>query len=186
MPGKPDNTKQLQTMAKRDFSEVIQEICESDPRYGSDCYTFVREGLNHTIKCLKRANASSASSCLKGQGKGQGHVSGLELLDGLRDYALREFGPMSKSVLNEWGIERCEDFGEIVFNLVKYGVLGKTDADSLSDFKGAFSFHEAFVKPFRPISPSPSLVPVHSTSVSSARPRKNKPAKKSSSGTTKN
>jgi len=158
-------------MPKRDFAEVVQEICESDTRYGLECYSFVREGLDHTLKHLKRAGAGPKS-----------HVTGQELLEGMRDYALLEFGPMTKSVLNEWGIKKCEDFGEVVFNLVKFGVLGKTDTDSLNDFKGGFSFHDAFVKPFRPIG---SLGAQASTAEAprSRPPRKNKPAKKS--GTSK-
>ena len=144
-------------MPKRDFAEVIQEICDADDRYSNECYTFVREGLDHTLKYLKRSGVGPKS-----------HVTGSELLDGLREYALMEFGPMTKSVLNEWGIKKCEDFGEVVFNLVKHGVLGKTDTDSLDDFKGGFSFHEAFVKPFRPIgSPAPAEV----APTASARPR---------------
>jgi len=132
-------------MPKRDFSEVVQEIFQADPRYSVESYTFIREGLDYTLKHLRRnSNAGASAPSLRG------HVSGQELLEGIRDYALREFGPMSKTVLNEWGIKKCEDFGDIVFNLVKYGVLGKTDSDSLSDFKHGFSFHEAFVKPFRP------------------------------------
>ncbi|HEY8966649.1 MAG TPA: Minf_1886 family protein [Candidatus Methylacidiphilales bacterium] len=131
-------------MPKRDFSEVVQEIFQADPRYAVESYTFIREGLDHTLKHLRRNSGSGQAPALRG------HVSGQELLEGIRDYALREFGPMSKTVLNEWGIKKCEDFGDIVFNLVKYGVLGKTDSDSLSDFKHGFSFHDAFVKPFRP------------------------------------
>ncbi|MDE1170948.1 MAG: hypothetical protein PW734_07050 [Verrucomicrobium sp.] len=157
-------------MAKRDFAQVIQEICEADPRYTADCYGFVREGLDHTLKNLKRASHGP-----------RGHVSGQELLGGLRDYALDEFGPMSKAVLNEWGITRCEDFGEIVFNLVKFGILGKTDTDSLNDFREGFNFHDAFVKPFRPHHQDPrgSLTKLPRV----PRPRKNKPGKKSSGAT---
>jgi len=147
-------------MPKRDFAEVIQEICDADDRYSNECYTFVREGLDHTLKYLKRSGVGPKS-----------HVTGSELLDGLREYALMEFGPMTKSVLNEWGIKKCEDFGEVVFNLVKHGVLGKTDTDSLNDFKGGFSFHEAFVKPFRPLS---DVTPTASSRPRA--PRKNKPA----------
>ena len=158
-------------MPKRDFAEVVQEICESDTRYGLECYSFVREGLDHTLKHLKRAGAGPKS-----------HVTGQELLEGMRDYALLEFGPMTKPVLNEWGIKKCEDFGAVVFNLVKFGVLGKTDTDSLDDFKGGFSFHDAFVKPFRPaVSPAPSA-----KTPGVRAPRKNKPAtkaKKSGSST---
>jgi uncharacterized repeat protein (TIGR04138 family) len=159
-------------MPKRDFSEVVQEIFQADPRYSIESYTFIREGLDYTLKHLRRNSGSpSPAASLKG------HVSGQELLHGIRDYALREFGPMSKTVLNEWGVKKCEDFGDIVFNLVKYGVLGKTDSDSLSDFKHGFSFHDAFVKPFRPHAEDGDAAATGEASSPRAKaPRKTKPA----------
>jgi len=121
------------------FSEDVRLICLEDSRYSFESYLFVREGLDHTLKLMKR-NGHGAS----------GHVSGQELLGGIRDYSLKEFGPMTKSVLNEWGIKTCEDIGNVVFNLVNKGVLGKTQSDSIEDFKQGFNFDEAFVKPFQP------------------------------------
>ncbi|SDU06750.1 Verruc_Plancto-restricted protein [Verrucomicrobium sp. GAS474] len=166
-------------MPKRDFSEVVQEIFQADPRYAIESYTFIREGLDYTLKHLRR-NSNSGSSAGGSSASApalRGHVSGQELLHGIRDYALREFGPMSKTVLNEWGIKKCEDFGDIVFNLVKYGVLGKTDSDSLSDFKQGFSFHDAFVKPFRPqAEENDSAATGEASSPRAKAPRKTKPA----------
>jgi uncharacterized repeat protein (TIGR04138 family) len=78
------------------------------------------------------------------------HVSGQELLAGIREFALAEFGPMAKTVLNSWGITRTEDFGEIVFNMVEIGLLGRTDKDSREDFANGYDFEEAFRKPFLP------------------------------------
>ena len=126
-------------MAKINFTEVIEQICEKDPRYASDAYHFVQEGLNHTLKSLKRGGQHAHR-----------HVSGQELLHGLREFALKEYGPMSKAVLNEWGIKTTDDFGQIVFNLVNASVLGKNDTDSPSDFKNVYNFDDAFVKPFVP------------------------------------
>jgi uncharacterized repeat protein (TIGR04138 family) len=80
------------------------------------------------------------------------HVSGQELLGGIRDYALAQFGPMTQMVFEEWGIKRCEDFGEIVFNMVEIGLLGKTEKDSREDFANGYDFDDAFRKPFRPAS----------------------------------
>src|ERR1700682_4430627 len=117
-------------MAKINFAEVVEQICEKDLRFSSDAYHFVQEGLNHTLKSLKRGGQHAHR-----------HVSGQELLHGLRDYALKEYGPMSKAT---------DDFGQIVFNLVASGVLGKNETDSPSDFKNVFTFDDAFVKPFEP------------------------------------
>ena len=126
-------------MAKINFAEVVDQICEKDLRFSSDAYHFVQEGLNHTLKSLKRGGQHTHR-----------HVSGQELLHCLREFALKEYGPMSKAVLNEWGIKTTDDIGQIVFNLVNASVLGKNDTDSPNDFKNVFTFDDAFVKPFVP------------------------------------
>src|SRR6185436_20564505 len=79
----------------------------------------------------------------------QYHVSGPELLDGLRDLALREFGLMARTVFKMWGIRRTDDFGEIVFNLVAAGLMSKTDEDTREDFRNVFDLDEALVQGFR-------------------------------------
>ncbi|HVM61771.1 MAG TPA: Minf_1886 family protein [Verrucomicrobiae bacterium] len=126
-------------MQKLNFAETVDDIVRADGRYDRDAYYFVREGLDFTIKMLKKDS--------RGPGR---HVSGQELLDGLRRYALDQFGPMSKTVLEYWGIQQCEDFGEIVFRMVDKGILGKTEEDTREDFKGGYDFNEAFVKPYQP------------------------------------
>ncbi len=108
-----------------------------DTRYTAEAYFFVRDALDHTVRRLETPR----------------HISGQELLDGMREYALQEFGPVAKRVLSEWGINECVDFGNIVFNLVNEGLLGKTDEDSIEDFMNGYDFHEAFIQPFRPRDP---------------------------------
>jgi uncharacterized repeat protein (TIGR04138 family) len=126
-------------MQKLNFAEAVDDIVRVDGRYDRDAYYFVREGLDFTIKMLKKDS--------RGTGR---HVSGQELLDGLRRYALDQFGPMAKTVFTHWGVKQCEDFGEIVFRMVDRGILGKTEQDTLDDFRGGYDFDEAFVKPYRP------------------------------------
>lgn len=72
------------------------------------------------------------------------HVTGQQLCDGIRQYALAQFGLMSKVVLNSWGIHSTSDFGEIVYNLIKVGVLKKSPRDRRSHFDGVYDFDEAF------------------------------------------
>jgi uncharacterized repeat protein (TIGR04138 family) len=88
------------------------------------------------------------------------HVAGPELLQGVREYALKEFGPMVVTVLSYWGIRSTEDIGHMVFNLIGAGIFGKTEDDSIEDFKNVFDFHEAFVKPFEPEKRSHPDIPV--------------------------
>lgn len=128
-------------MPPRNFAEVLDLIVQEDPRYARGAYYFLRQGLDHTMKAHKKEGVKSREN----------HISGQQLLEGLREYALEQYGPMTRTVLNEWGICECADFGEIVFNLVDYGILGKTDEDKREDFSGGYDFEEAFVKPFEPV-----------------------------------
>jgi uncharacterized repeat protein (TIGR04138 family) len=132
-------------MREAAFMEIVKQICEKDSRYDIEAYLFVREALDYTIKMLQ-----------KPEGGPSRHVSGQELLEGIRRYVIDEFGPISKTVLNDWGIEKTNDIGDIVFNLVQAGEFGKTDEDKSEDFAGGYDFHDAFVKPFLPKTASDS------------------------------
>jgi uncharacterized repeat protein (TIGR04138 family) len=129
-------------MSDLSFTEIVELICKEDSRFDRKAYEFVRQGLDYTVKGIKKKDATRAARSQ--------HVAGAELLNGLRTYALEQFGPLAKTVLNEWGITRCADFGDIVFNLIEYNVFSKTDNDRREDFAEVFDFDEAFVKPFRP------------------------------------
>jgi uncharacterized repeat protein (TIGR04138 family) len=129
------------------FEEALVEIIGRDPRYHRDAYLFVREALDHTQKSANKEESLQLARQPAGQEK---HVTGQQLLAGIREYALTEFGPMTQMVLEEWGVRNCRDFGEIVFNMVESGWLKKTDQDNREDFDGGYDFHEAFRKPFLP------------------------------------
>jgi uncharacterized repeat protein (TIGR04138 family) len=130
------------------FDETLAQILAKDPRYQRDAYHFIREALDFTQRAHARESRSGTPR----------HVTGRELLEGVRKLALDQFGPMAVTVLNEWGVRRCEDFGEIVFNLVESGLLGKTEQDSREDFAGGYDFNEAFRQPFLPRGKQPSPV----------------------------
>jgi len=72
------------------------------------------------------------------------HVSGEQLCNGLRDFALQQFGLLARTVLNRWNITNCEDFGRIVFAMVESRILAKTEDDSIDDFRDVFDFDAAF------------------------------------------
>lgn len=132
-------------MADLDFNEIVNLICKEDSRYDRKAYTFLREGLDHSVKELKKKDAERSKHSL--------HITGAELLTGLRVYALDQFGPLAITVLNSWGVQRCGDMGEIVFNLIEYNVFSKTENDRREDFSEIYTFEEAFVKPFLPQNP---------------------------------
>ena len=129
-------------MQDPDFAEIVSLICKEDARFDKKAYDFVRQGLDHTVKEIRKKEAARAERSR--------HVSGPELLQGLRAHALDQYGPLTKTVLNAWGVKRCRDFGDIVFNLIEYNVFSKTESDRPEDFADVFTFDDAFVKPFQP------------------------------------
>jgi uncharacterized repeat protein (TIGR04138 family) len=113
---------------RKDFYLLVEKICAKDCRYKPDAYEFLMQALHFTQNKIKR----------------EGHVSGHELLEGIRDFAIEQYGPMAKTVLNHWGITKTEDFGNIVFNMVNSKLLSKTEEDSISDFKSIYDFDAVF------------------------------------------
>ncbi|MDD2240776.1 MAG: hypothetical protein PHO14_08880 [Kiritimatiellae bacterium] len=120
------------------LEEAIARICASDRRYPPDAYLFLNEGLLFTLKDVQQRE------------KTYRQITGAELADGLRRYALEQFGPLAKTVLEHWNVRTTRDFGEIVFVLLAAGLLGKTEEDKIDDFDDLYDFDHAFLAPFRP------------------------------------
>ena len=129
------------------FHEVVEVICKEDTRYDRRAYGFVRAGLDFTVGEIRKKKPAKAA---KSGEQASRHIRAEQLLEGLRAFTLDQFGPLSKIVLNEWGIHGCRDFGEIVYNLIEHGIFSKTPEDNREDFADVFSFEDAFEKPFRP------------------------------------
>ena len=123
------------------FTAAVDAIITGDARFDRDAYLFVRDALEFTTKRLQKQQPHKLPA--------ECHVSGAQLLDGLRLFALEQYGPMVVTVLEHWRVQTCEDIGHIVFNLIEAREFGKAEGDSIEDFRGGYSFHEAFVKPFR-------------------------------------
>ena len=117
-------------MQEVSFEKAIDLILAKDPRFQREAYSFVKEALDHTQKAIKKQNRGRVR-----------HVSGQELLEGIREFALAQYGPMAITLLEEWGIHNSRDFGEIVFNMVDVGWLAKTDKDSRADFEGGYDLY---------------------------------------------
>lgn len=121
------------------FEDAVQTICERDKRIDRDAYYFLREALDATVKALRSDETPEHQ-----------HVNGPELLDGLRDYALEKYGPMTATVLESWGLKTTDDIGSMVFQLIEIGAFGQSDDDQPEDFAAHYTFDEAFRAPFRP------------------------------------
>lgn len=126
-------------MQQRGFNQGVEVILGRERRYARRAYYFLREALDFTL-----ARAGSE------EGEGARHVRGQQLAEGFRDHALEQFGPMAAAVLEQWGVQRSEDVGEMVYLLIDIGVFGRSDDDRREDFAARWNLESAFVDPFLP------------------------------------
>ena len=110
------------------FFTRLGKILKEDPRFKEEAYLFVVASLSRALRDLEKPR----------------HMSGTELLVSLRAEAKDQFGPMATTVFQHWGIKNSLDFGEIVFNMVREGLLSKTEDDQLDDFKDSVFFENIF------------------------------------------
>ena len=110
------------------FLEKIERVMKQNQQYKFEAYSFVMAALHHTVTKLPKAR----------------HITGQELCGGIREYALDQFGPLTRTVLNHWGIYKTEDFGRIVFALVEVGILRKQAEDKIEDFRDTYDFEKVF------------------------------------------
>ena len=115
------------------FEKILEQIQEKDSRYKEDAYLFVMEALSYTQKRFKVDR----------------HVTGEEMLVGLRELLMNKFGPLTMAVLEFWGIKNTEDFGHVIFNLVENNILTKTEEDDIGIFRNAYNFEQVFKEGYR-------------------------------------
>ena len=117
----------------QNFLEKIEKVIEENRRYKFEAYSFMMAALHRTVSKFDKPR----------------HVTGRELLEGVREYALDQFGPLARTVLNYWGIQETLDIGKIVFALVEVGIMRKQPEDKLDDFKDVYRFEEVFDRGYR-------------------------------------
>ena len=119
---------------------VIKRIAKELEAYPPEAYDFVQRGLTYTVEKVHAGLTDPKASR---------HVSGHQLSEGLRDYALLQWGLLARTVLTSWGIESTLDFGKIVFALIDAQQMQKTDDDTVEDFRDVYDFDTAFEAGYR-------------------------------------
>jgi uncharacterized repeat protein (TIGR04138 family) len=132
----------------------IAKLLEEDPRYPFEAYVFLFEALQYAQNVLNMGADHAASPDLaaeeeEGESAVERHVTGQELCEAIRQYALDQYGYMAKTVLNNWGLHNTGDFGEVVFNLIRIGQMRKTPTDTRVDFDNVYDFDHAFRQGFK-------------------------------------
>jgi uncharacterized repeat protein (TIGR04138 family) len=121
-------------MAEKSEEAQVEALAEIDGRYNKEAYAFVYKALHYTVQRLGKRQSPPE----------QRHISGKDLLHGLSEFALDQFGPLTMAVFAHWGVYKTEDFGHIVFNLVNEGLMGKTEQDKIEDFTDVYDFAQEF------------------------------------------
>lgn len=114
-----------------DLIAKLRAVAERHSKFKFEAYSFVMGALNHTLSKLEKPR----------------HLSGQEFCEGIREFAISQYGPLTLLVLEHWGITRTHDFGEMVFALVDEGLMSKTPEDSVTDFDDVYDFRDAFARP---------------------------------------
>jgi uncharacterized repeat protein (TIGR04138 family) len=122
-------------------SKTLEEIVKEVGVYAAEAYEFVKEGLSFAVQ---QVHGPEGGDPVSGR-----HISGQQLCEGLREYALARWGLLAETVLKRWGITSTMDFGRIVYVLIQYNKLQKTDNDSIEDFRNVYDFRTAFESKYR-------------------------------------
>jgi uncharacterized repeat protein (TIGR04138 family) len=144
----------------------LEDIVDADGRYSVEAFEFVRDGLSYVVQKIHGDGHEVSEAEAQDR-----HVTGQQLSLGLRDYALMRYGPLAQAVLRHMGIQRSNDFGNIVYLMIDTGYMRKTEEDDLHDFDDVFEFAQAFAPPVRPSVTSPvvfQLSPPQSAGAGSA------------------
>ncbi len=142
-----------------DVRNPVIQLLQEDPRYQLEAYQFVREALSFAQEVMlmggeKKGTAPKKDAGITGPLTGEAieaehHLTGQQLCDAIRQYALEQFGFMAQIVLKNWGVTSTSDFGEIVYNLIKIGFMKKSHTDRREDFDNVYDFDEAFRQQFQ-------------------------------------
>lgn len=122
--------------------KTLEQVVEECGRYPLEAFEFVRHGLNHAVEQIHGDTDGKPEAIC--------HISGKQLSEGLRNYAIMRYGMLARTVLEHWGIRRTSDFGRIVFAMVDAKLMHKTDQDDIRDFEHVYDFDTAFAPPERP------------------------------------
>jgi uncharacterized repeat protein (TIGR04138 family) len=121
-------------------SDPIRQLALRDGRYSPEAFRFLFESLEHAVRLAGKEEAEGTAR----------HVTGQEVLAGMRAYAALAFGPLAAHVWRSWGVKDTMDWGRIVFLLVEEGMLRRRDEDDIEDFRAGFDFDLAFDAGYRP------------------------------------
>jgi uncharacterized repeat protein (TIGR04138 family) len=121
--------------------QAMRDLLRQDRRYRFEAYQFIRDSLGYAHNHLV---SSSENLPRSGEEVVSRHVTGQQLCEACRLYAIEQYGYLAKIVLAKWGIRSTSDFGELVYNLIRIEQMRKSESDRREDFDDVYDFEDAF------------------------------------------
>ena len=121
-------------------AKSLIQVAQDAGNYPFEAYEFVQRGLSYTVQKVHGTAVDPDASR---------HVSGQQLCEGLREFALAQWGLLARVVLRRWNITGTHDFGRIVFALIEHGQMQRTQEDTVDDFRNVYDFKSAFDHAYR-------------------------------------
>jgi uncharacterized repeat protein (TIGR04138 family) len=115
------------------MKKTLEEIAAEDGRFSFGVIKFVYEGLGYTVRNL----------CAE-----YDHISGQTLCHGLKQRAIENWGRLAKLVLNQSGVHSTNDYGQIVYLMIKHKWMRAQPSDSPEDFYDVYDFDTVFKDQF--------------------------------------
>lgn len=132
--------------------DAIIKLVQDDPRYPLEAYDFVRRALSYAQDELMMSGEKLADeevNELEADEEVERHLTGQQLCEAIRRFALDQYGYMARVVLKTWGVTSTGDFGEIVYNMISVEQMRKSPSDRREHFDDVYDFKEAFDDSFR-------------------------------------
>ena len=127
--------------------QAMRDLLSEDTRYKFEAYQFIREALQYAHENLDLPDVEEVTDVPFGEPQPK-HVTGQQLCESCRCYALEQYGYLAKMVLGRWGIESTSDLGELVYNLIRIEQMRKSETDRREDFDNVYDFETAFEPEF--------------------------------------
>ena len=109
-----------------EIAKATQELSLTYPNYTAESYQFVSDAVAYTTGKLSAHR----------------HVSAVELLEGIREYAFSQYGAVTPQVLSQMGLHTARHVGEVVYLLISVHLLSASEDDSPEDFNIDFPWEE--------------------------------------------
>ncbi len=132
-----------------DESFSLFQLVSQDPRYPIEAYQFVREALAYAADTMELGSNDHFDTELEidaevHQARRERHLTGQQLCESIRTFALHQYGYMARVVLKNWNIDSTGCFGDIVYNMIDQGIMKKSSRDKRSHFDNVYSFDDVF------------------------------------------